>query len=169
MLDHLANITRRVPPWLRSRLMRRLLFWPLTEELIYWRAERLYREGVVHPDGGDREDEAEMYAAEGAETALRRLADHVGVDTLPGENLTYSFGLARLIGRVEADERAALETLARLGPSRRISLADRLQDYMEAADAETALEHMERISGYLEWLYQTGQASRVGEDGGAGP
>lgn len=88
----------------------------ITEGLVYWRAERLYWEGVIHPDGGDHEEEAEVYAAEGAETALRRLADLLGIDSgrrLPNEAATYNAGLSSLYKRLDADERAALTTLDR--------------------------------------------------------
>lgn len=48
------------------------------DELVYCHLERIYWEGVTHPDGGDYEEEAEIHAAEGAQTALRRIADLAG-------------------------------------------------------------------------------------------
>jgi hypothetical protein len=161
MLNPLDMIGKGVPPWLRRILAERLLAPRLTEQLVYWRAERLDWEGVTHPDGGDHDEQAEIHAVEGAETAIRRLADHFGVETLPGEDLTHTSGLTRLFARLESNERAALKTLDRLGPSRRIPLGEHLHEYMEASDAEAALERVDRILEYAEWMYQAESTERA--------
>lgn len=130
----------------------------LTEGLVYWRAERLYWDGVTHPDGGDRDEQAEIQAAEGAEIALRRLADILGIDPakIPGEAATHEAGVRSLYKRLEADERSALMVLDRLGPSRHIPVAGRMPEYVEkyieANDAESRLGRVDRISEYLGWL-----------------
>jgi hypothetical protein len=132
----------------------RVLVPLLSEGLVYWRAERLYWEGVTHPDGGDRDEQEEISAAEGAETALLRLADILGIDParMPGEDATHEAGLRSLRKRLEADERSALVVLDRLGPSRRIPVAERMPEYVEANDAESKLARADRIWEYLEWL-----------------
>jgi hypothetical protein len=142
----------------------------LTEGLVYWRAERLYWEGVTHPDGGDLEEQAEITAAEGAETALRRLADILGIDhsRMPGEDATYAGGLRSLRKRLEADERAALMTLDRLGPSHRIPVAERMPEYIEANAAESRLARSDRVFEYLEWLAEVGKADKARLDREAG-
>lgn len=129
----------------------------LSEGLVYWRAERLYWEGVTHPDGGDRDEQEEISAAEGAEIALRRLADILDIDLarMPGEKATHEAGLRSLRKRLEADERSALMVLDRLGPSHRIPVADRVPEYVEANDAESRLARADRIWEYLEWLSET--------------
>lgn len=152
-------------PWRVPRLLRpifrltanKLLAPLLCEGLVYWRAERLYWEGVTHPDGGDHEEEAAIHAAEGAETALRRLADILGIDPglLPDEGPTQEAGVRSLYKRLESDERAALATLDRLGPSHLIPVRERLHEYLEAQAAETMLEHLDQVSEYLEWLTVT--------------
>jgi hypothetical protein len=155
---------------LKRLVANRLLAPKLADDLVYWRSQRLYWEGMAHLDGGEREEEAEIHAAEGAETAIRRLADHASVETLPGEDLTYNLALSRLLGSLEDEERSALKTLDRLGPSRRIALGERMHDYMEASNAEAALEQVDRIHEYAEWLYQIGSAdrtNRAGNDEGA--
>jgi hypothetical protein len=155
MLNPLDTTGRGAPSWLRRILAETLLAPMLTEQLVYWRAEHLYWEGVTHPDGGDHDEQAEIHAAEGAETAIRQLADHCGVQTLPSEKLTYISGLARLSASLEADERAALKVLDRLGPSQRIPLGERPHDYMQASDAEATLDRVDQIYEYLEWLKAT--------------
>ncbi len=155
LVKSLNTTGREAPSWLRRILAKRFLAPGLTEEVVYWRAECLYWEGVTHPDGGDHDEQAEIHAAEGAETAVRRFADHIGVQTLPGESLTYTSGLARLSASLEAEERAALKVLDRLGPSRRIPLGERPHDYMEASDAEATLDRVDRVYEYLEWLNAT--------------
>jgi hypothetical protein len=145
----------------------------LSEGLVYWRAERLYWEGVTHPDGGDREEQAEISAAEGAETALRKLADILGIDParIPGETATHEAGLRSLCKRLEADERSALMVLDRLGPSRRIPVAERMPEYVEANDAESRLARADRIWEYLEWLAEVDRAEterKAGTNPGTG-
>lgn len=139
----------------------------LSEGLVYWRAERLYWEGVTHPDGGDRDEQEEISAAEGAEIALRRLADILGIypARMPGEDATHESGLRSLQKRLEADERSALMTLDRLGPSRRIPVADRMPEYVEANDAESRLARADRIWEYLEWLDEADRAGTARKAG----
>ena len=149
---------------LRRFASNRRLAPELADDLLYWRSQRLYWEGVTHPDGGEREEQAEIHAAEGAETAIRRLADRTGVTELPGEKLTHALGLYRLRQSLEDDERAALKTLDHVGPSRRIDPGERLEDYMRAADAERLLELLDRVHEYLDWSTGPGERSLYPEE-----
>lgn len=143
---------------------KRLLSPALIEQVIYWRAESLYWTGVIYSDiyGGGHEEESEIHASEGAETAIRRFADGLCIVSLPGESLTSAKGIGRLRSRIEMDERAALRTLDRLGPSRSIPLGEYPREYVEAADAELMLDRADKVAEYL------GSLSRVDEDHDAG-
>lgn len=141
----------------------RLLAPVFADELVYWRAEQLYREGVTHPDGGDHEEQEEIHAAEGAETACYRLANRLGVSRrrLHGDGELQQSAVRRLRRRLEADERTALATLDRLGPSRHITLAERPGDYVDASEAEQLLENADRVTDYLVWLERVAKAERA--------
>jgi hypothetical protein len=152
---------------LHRLLADRLLTPLLADQLVYWRSQRLYWQGVAHPDGGEREEESEIHAAEGAETAIRRVGDSVGAGSLPGEKLAHALGLQRLRQSLETDERAALKILDRLGPSRRIHISERTHDYMQATDAEMLLDQIDRVHDYLHWLAQTDKTGQADDVGGA--
>lgn len=140
----------------------RLLAPVFAGELVYWRAEQLYREGVTHPDGGDHQEQEEIHAAEGAETACYRLADRIGISKrrLHGDGELQQRAVRRLHASIEADERTALATLDRLGSSRHITLAERPGDYVEASDAEQLLENADRVTDYLAWPERVAKAER---------
>lgn len=160
----LARASGRSPHWFRSALARRILTRPLTEELVYWRAERLYHEGLLHPDGGTDSDVAAIHDAGGAETAIRRFADHIGVGELPEDTLIYALALTATSQKLEAEERSALKTLDRLGPSRRIPFGERPGDFVAAEDAEMALDLVDRVHEYLEWMSRVERNGRYSEE-----
>jgi len=158
----------------RALLLGPLLSPILRAEILRWHRSRLYWEGVAHPDGGDREDGANIELAEGGTIAVRRLADLLGVRpaSLPDDEEARRLGRITLELGLDAEESAAVNTLASLGPSARIPVTDRMADHIAASEAEESLEHAERIREYLAWLAEIDRAAdspeRPGRDGHTG-
>jgi hypothetical protein len=150
----ITRVLSNLASFISRALFTALLSGRLSEEILYWHRSRLYWEGVTHPDGGHREDQANIELAEGAAIAFRRIADGVGLSpaSLPTEEMARS--LARLTLKLDLDEKesAAIKTITHLGPSRSIPLADRMRDHIEASEAEEAIEHSQLIREYLHWL-----------------
>lgn len=150
----LATVLSNISGFIFRVLSTALFARRLSEEVLYWHRSRLYWEGVTHPDGGHREDQANIELAEGAVTAVRRIAAGLGLSpaSLPDEEMARS--LARLTLNLSLDDKesAAVKTLERLGPSRNIPLTGRMHDHIAASEAEEAIEHGELIREYLNWL-----------------
>lgn len=153
LANFLGNIRSFISFGVRT-LLTALFARGLSEEVLYWHRSRLYWEGVIHPDGGHREDQANIELAEGAVIAVRRIADRLGLSpaSLPTEEMAHS--LARLTLRLSLDEKEseALKTIERLGSSEHIQPSEHLRDHIAASEAEEAIEHGELIREYLNWL-----------------
>lgn len=138
----------------RDIVLTPLLSPTLRDELLRWHRSKLYWEGVTHPDGGDREDGANIELAEGGIIAVRRLADRLGLSpaSLPDDPEARRLSRITLQLTLDAEESAAVNALARLGPSACIPITRRMDDHRAASEAEDTLEHSERIREYSRGL-----------------